>query len=311
MENVASSEIAEPVLRARVAGRTDTGRRRSENQDHFLISDLAPGENALVLRPATGAASGGTLSIGLKGALLLVADGMGGAAAGRLASGLACSFVLAELQEGWQQDRNHTPRQFALRLREAVEKASGRIHEHAGRHPECMGMGTTATAAGLLDGIVYLAHVGDSRAYLVRAGAATQLTRDQSYVQQMIDVGAMTEEEAERSSQGSVILQALGVEAHVAVDLTYQVLRRGDLLLLCSDGLHRVVRAEEIAARAGLIDAAEPLCDELIALANERGGPDNITVVAARLDGEALPDSRPDDVVSRTPYAFDEGDIAP
>lgn len=292
-------------VRAQVAAHTDQGRRRGENQDNFLISDLAA-ENGVVLRPdANGNRVAADISIGESGALLLVADGMGGAAAGRLASGLACTCVLAALHEAWLPDHNNTPRQFAVRLREAVEKANQYIYDYAVRNPECAGMGTTATAGGVFEHVLYVAQVGDSRAYLVRAAAATQITRDQSYVQEMLDAGVMTEEEAEQTAHGSVILQALGTKEDVQVELTFQALRRGDLVVLCSDGLHRMVRPAELAAAAELAASPAALCQELVALANERGGPDNVTVVAARLDGDALPAAADDDVVRRQVLVVD------
>jgi len=270
-----------------VAGRSDPGQRRTENQDHFLIADLTPAEGGLLVRPGSGPGSSDVaakLSIGERGALLLVADGMGGAAAGRLASGLASTFIFADLQEGWQTEPEVLPDRFTERLRQAVENANRRIQQHALRNPETTGMGTTATVAGLLGTRVYLAQVGDSRAYLLRDGDAVQLTRDQSLVQQMVDAGAMTQEEAEKSSHGNVILQALGVEPEVQVAMTDYDLLPNDVLLLCSDGLYRVVRPEELpSVVAGGLDP-EGACARLVALANERGGPDNVTVIIARLE---------------------------
>jgi PPM family protein phosphatase len=292
-----------------VAGHTHPGQSRTENQDNYLIADFADG-NGILLRSAGGGNSAGAeMPTGAKGALLMVADGMGGAAAGRLASNLACTFVVAELREGWQQDRLTTPRQFAFRLREAVEKANHNIYEHAQRNPACSGMGTTTTAVGVFEDYLYIAHVGDSRAYLVRNGTATQLTHDQSYVQRMVDAGAMTLEDAELSAHGNMLLQALGSQRTVEVDLTYQPVRRGDLVLICSDGLHRMVRPHEIAAAARGANSPADLCAELITLTNERGAPDNVTVVAARLEGAALRVPSPDDVVTRRPFQIVDNDV--
>jgi PPM family protein phosphatase len=277
-----------PERTAVVAGATDVGRRR-ENQDNFLISDLSLGaDGGVVLRPATGAAADrvtASFELGGRGALLIVADGMGGAAAGRLASGLACSFILAELQAGWGLDAAADADTFGEQLVEAVEKANYRIHEHARRNPECTGMGTTATVVGVLGSRLLIAQVGDSRAYLVRGASATQLTRDQSLIQQLLDAGAMTVEEAERSEHGSVILQALGVEPGVNVDLVRQDLQPDDLVLLCSDGLYRVVQDTELAPLAQSLPEPAALCDALIALAKARDTPDNVTVIAARVRG--------------------------
>jgi protein phosphatase len=149
-------------------------------------------------------------------------------------------------------------------------------------------MGTTTTAAGVLNDHLYLTQVGDSRAYLIRGGEAHQLTKDQSLMQRLVEAGELTEEEAAHSERRNIILQALGPDPKVKVDLTHQEVRRGDVLVLCSDGLSGQVKKEEIA---GIITSSPDLsaaCDRLIALANERGGPDNITVVVARFDGDGL-----------------------
>jgi PPM family protein phosphatase len=293
------------AMQARVAGRTHPGQRRSENQDTFLISDLSGQVAGVTLRPESAAsapAGDACFDVGEHGALLVVADGMGGAAAGRLASGLACTFVLAELQEEWAVDENPTPQQFARRLGQAVEKANTRIHQHAQRNAETTGMGSTITAAGVMEGQLFIAQVGDSRAYYVRNGTITQITRDQSLVQQMIDAGAMKPEEAERSAHGNIILQALGVKPVVEVDLTSQQVRRDDYLLLCSDGLHRVVSPGEMAESVGRLGSPHLVCEELVDLANERGGPDNVTVVCAHFAGTALEVAQPSDIVARAQY---------
>ena len=173
-------------------------------------------------------------------------------------------------------------------MREAVEEANRRIHDYAIEHPDVRGMGTTVTVAGVFGPDLYLAQIGDSRAYLVRRGQATQLTKDQSLTQRLVDAGELTEEEAEKSERRNIILQALGPDPQVRVDLTYEELRRGDMLILCSDGLSGQVKREEFAEHAGRITDLDQLCSALIDLANTRGGPDNITVVAARFDGEGL-----------------------
>ena len=192
-------------------------------------------------------------------------------------------------------------------LRGSVERANDLIHQQSVNNPDFKGMGTTATAVGVLDGFLYLAQVGDSRAYLVRAGQAVQLTRDQSMVQALIDSGTLTEEEAEQSNHRSVILQALGAKPDVSVDLTYQEARRGDVVILCSDGLSRLVRRDEIAQAFARSDDLVGVCDELVALANERGGPDNITVVLARLDGAGLHEAAEGDAVGHHAFHIGEG----
>jgi PPM family protein phosphatase len=299
--------FGEPTVEVLVAGRTHAGQRREENQDNFLIGELTDAEHPLLLRPDGGTASEDTvLGVGERGLLLLVADGMGGAAAGKLASSLASTFILTELQESWLSDRDTTPLRFAQRLQEAVEKANGRMNQHSRRNPGMSGMGSTVTAAGVLGGYAYVAQVGDSRAYLTRNGMTTQITRDQSLVQHMIDSGALRPEDAEHSAHANVILQALGVNPTVEVDVTYQELCRGDVLVLCSDGLHRVVRPEEISEAVLRLGHPTAVCEHLIDLANARGGPDNVTVVAARFDGGALSVARSGDHVGRTVFPFED-----
>ena len=289
-----------------VSGLTDPGRQRSENQDHFLVADLSrPEDGGMILSPGQDGLSvggGGDFVLGPKGALFLVADGMGGAAAGSVASKMATGWIHEELVERWSTQRENTPTRFMTDLRDAVEATNAMVHQQSERYPQYRGMGTTVTAAGVLDGFLYLAQVGDSRAYLVRNGIATQLTRDQSLVQEMIDAGTLREEDAESSAHRNIILQALGVQPEIRVDLTYQELRRGDILILCSDGLFRTVRRDEIAAIVDGEGHPARACERLVALANERGGPDNVTVIVARLDGEGLETPRPDDRVERRGY---------
>jgi protein phosphatase len=267
--------------RVHVAARTDRGRMREHNEDSFLVADLSR-------RVATPEPAVRHHDVGDRGTVLVVADGMGGAAAGELASAMATRGIVEHLNQAWSHERDTTPQRFAFRLKEAVEAANSQIHAHARAHPELRGMGTTTTAAGVLGDRVYLTQVGDSRAYLIRQGQITQLTKDQSLMQRLVEVGDMTEEEAAKSRHKNIILQALGPDPRIKVDLTHQELRRGDVLVLCSDGLSGPVKKDEITSvvtRAPDLDAA---CERLIGLANERGGPDNITVVLARFDGEGL-----------------------
>lgn len=149
-------------------------------------------------------------------------------------------------------------------------------------------MGTTATIAGLLGSTLYIAQVGDSRAYLIRDGVPRQITKDQSLMQKLIEAGELTEEEASQSERRNIILQALGPEPAIKVDLTFQPLRRGDILVLCSDGLSGQVGKDEIARVISEEKDLVQACRALIERANEAGGPDNITVIIARFDGEGL-----------------------
>ena len=264
-----------------VFGRTDVGRTREHNEDAFVVADLTRG-NA-TLQPEVR-----THVVGDRGTLFMVADGMGGAAAGEIASAMAIEVVLRELSEAFSANDAPDNEIFATSLKKATAAANAQIHSFALEHPEFRGMGTTATIAGILGDTLYLAQVGDSRAYLVRDGKPLQITKDQSLMQKLIEAGEITEEEAELSERRNIILQALGPESQIKVDLTHQQVRRGDKLVICSDGLSGQVRLDEI----GRVVTEEPdlmsVCKKLIDRANENGGPDNITVIAARFDGEGL-----------------------
>jgi len=273
-------------IRVEVFGKTDLGRTRDHNEDRFLVADLT--RKTASLQPDMR-----QHDIGPRGTLFVVADGMGGAAAGELASEMATDTIYAHLLKTWNDEDEVTPQRFAYRLKEAVEVANASIHAHAKAHPEVRGMGTTTTAAGVLNDHLYLTQVGDSRAYLIRGGKAYQITKDQSLMQRLVEAGELTEEEAAQSERRNIILQALGPDPKVKVDLTHQEVRRGDILVLCSDGLSGQVKKDEIAQIVSTTPDLSAACDKLIALANERGGPDNITVVIARFDGDGLRSSNP------------------
>ena len=269
-----------------VFGKTDLGRTRDHNEDTFLVADLsAPAAN---LKPEVR-----EHDLGSRGTLCLVADGMGGAAAGELASAMASEVIYTHMSTVWPKDGEASSQRFAYRMREALELANQRIHAYAHEHPDVRGMGTTATVVGILGQHLYLAQVGDSRAYLIRRGETTQLTKDQSLMQRLVDAGELTEQEAEHSERKNIILQALGPEPRVAVDLTFQELRRDDTLVLCSDGLSGQVAPEELADIIQATPDPALASAKLIDLANARGGPDNITVVIVRVGGKGLPE--PDD----------------
>ena len=264
-----------------VFGRTDVGRTREHNEDAFVVADLTSG-NA-TLQPEVR-----SHVVGPRGTLFMVADGMGGAAAGEIASAMAVEVVVRDLQARWGGADSADPNLFVAAIRAATEHANARIHRYATEHREYRGMGTTATVAGILGDTLYLGQVGDSRAYLVRNGVARQITKDQSLMQRLVEAGEITAEEAEVSDRRNIILQALGPEPTIRVDLTHQQVRRGDVLILCSDGLSGLVRADEIAR--AVVDEPDlvVLCKRLIDMANMAGGPDNITVIAARFDGSGL-----------------------
>ena len=286
----------------RVFGCSDVGRTRDHNEDAFVVADL---ETALPLPLAQER----TATPGEHGTLFMVADGMGGAAAGEIASSMAVDVVLSELGVQWVKGPATDADTFAKALVTATSTANERIHLFAKEHPEYRGMGTTATVAGILNDTVYIAQVGDSRAYLIRNGEARQITKDQSLMQRLIEAGEITVEEAEVSERRNIILQALGPEAAIKVDNTHQQLRRGDTLVLCSDGLSGLVRDREIAEAVMQEHDLRSVCQRLIAEANARGGPDNITVVAAQFDGPGLSDAADDDHVGH--QTFDVPDLEP
>jgi protein phosphatase len=285
---------SKPIM-IRVFGKTDVGRARDHNEDNYLVADLTKRDPTL---PTAERA----YELGERGLLLMVADGMGGAAAGELASEMATDTIYKHLLSGWLSEDEATGQRFAYRLKEAVETANNAIHDYAKAHPENRGMGTTATAVGILGDHLYVTQVGDSRAYLIRGKDAHQLTKDQSLMQRLVEAGELTEEEAAQSERRNIILQALGPDAKVKVDLTHQDLRRGDILVLCSDGLSGQVKKEEIAKAALDTQDLTAAATRLVALANERGGPDNITVVLARVDGDGLAQPGRSEDVGHQPF---------
>ena len=257
----------------RACGRTDTGKVRSSNEDALLLADLTSGERW------AGETAALECEIGRRGLLLAVSDGMGGAAAGEVASALS----LEALFDGLRRLSIPAAPDPSDRLRHVVEWASEKVHE-AARRPGRYGMGATLTAVIIADdGKAYLAQVGDSRAYLVRDGAATQVTKDQSYVQMLVDVGALTPEQAQVSPAKNVILQVMGQDQKISVDVGSLDVKPGDRLLLCSDGLSNMVDADLIAALASSPTPIAEAARALVTAANDAGGQDNVTVVLAEL----------------------------
>jgi PPM family protein phosphatase len=277
-------------IRMRLFGRTDVGQVREHNEDNFLVADLTRETRGL-------ADADRDQVVGDRGALLAVCDGMGGAAAGEVASQLAVDIVYQRMVSGGPP-LDHDD--LALRLVRAVEAAGLRIFSEAKLDRTRRGMGTTATVATLLDDFLFLGQVGDSRGYILRGERLVQVTRDQSLVNQLIEAGQLTEEEAETFEHNNIILQALGTADTVQVDLTFVDLRRGDTLLLCSDGLSGMVRNDEIREVLRTIDDPKEACRELTDRANQAGGHDNVTVVVAKFDGDGLRAASPEDVEGLT-----------
>jgi len=273
-------------IRVKLFARTDVGQIREHNEDNFLVADLTRKSRGLLEANRSGA-------LGPHGSLFAVCDGMGGAAAGEIASQLAVDIVYERMVEGLADGQPLSRDELARRLVRAIEAAGLRIFQEAKLDRTRRGMGTTVTAAALVDDHLFFAQVGDSRGYLLRQGTLVQLTRDQSLVNQLIEAGQLTEEEAETFEHNNIILQALGTADTVQVDLTFCELRRGDRLLLCSDGLSGMVRFEDI--REALRSMPEPIdaCKSLTERANQAGGHDNITVIVAEFDGEGLREPDP------------------
>ncbi len=219
--------------------------------------------------------------------LLLVADGMGGAAAGAVASAMATDVVSSRLTEFFRGGHAVGPERLTAALTDALEAANRRIHAHAAGAPGLRGMGTTATAAVVLGNVLCVGHVGDSRAYVIRAGGAERVTRDHSLVQHLMDVGELTREQAATSPRRNALLRALGPQPTIVVDVTTRRLRDGDTVLVCSDGLWSALDDDEIADLVRRIENPARACAALVDAANARGGRDNVTVVIGRLHVEA------------------------
>ena len=279
---------------------TDIGRVRQGNEDNFLVLDLATGENWLGSDDQKETpAPLRRFEVGPEGLVLIVSDGMGGALAGDVASRMAVESVremLTEEDSEHKTDDQGAPVPLVDCLRHATGYANYAIHRKSLEDPRCSGMGATLTAAAVVGHSMGFVQVGDSRAYVIRGDEIKLVTKDQSLVQQLVDVGQITESEAETHMFRNVILQALGAQSDLTPVVSRVRLRRGDLMLLCSDGLSGKMNAEEmlqiVAAGRGDLAAA---CDALIKEANRRGGEDNITVVLARFDGADLdaPDPEP------------------
>src|SRR5215207_5827260 len=258
---------------------SDLGRQRQGNEDNFFVR--AP--------------------------LFVVADGMGGAQAGEVASEIAVRSFDDELPNGSLPEA----------LASVIEQANKRIHDKARADESLHGMGTTTTAAYVDDDEVIIAHVGDSRAYLLRDGELVRLTKDHSLVGELVARGKLTEEQAEQHPQRSVITRALGPEANVQVDVDIFPAKAGDLFLLCSDGLTSMVHEPKLRPLFEDGDSLETLGKRLIDAANAAGGRDNITVILFRLEavegreGEAAVAAATSQDDDTSEYETFEGDAVP
>ncbi len=254
-----------PVREIDWAAATDVGRRREHNEDSYLTlgvrrCHLSEAEHLVIAA---------------------VADGMGGHEAGEVASRIALSAFLQKMTAPLSLWAEGAPVSWTDALSDAFGEANRLVYEEARLLKN--NMGTTLVAAVVARSVVFIANVGDSRAYRLRDGALTQVTRDHSLVQQLVDTGLLTPEKARFHPQKNVITQAVGLERQLAVDLISTDLRGGDLWLLCSDGLSDMISDDEIAQVLLSYPSLEEMTDELIRRANEAGGEDNITVVLVRV----------------------------
>ncbi len=265
MSEQASSE-ANPQRRlvVRAVLRTDVGLVRSENQDFGTYTTPAEERES---HPG--------------GRLLIVADGMGGHRGGATASRLAGETVKAQYLGSETAD-------IPTALRESLTRANARIFAEAQSNPDLRGMGTTTSALAVRNGRGWLAHVGDSRIYLVREDTIEQLTDDHSLVATMVREGLLTSQEAETHPRRNVLQRSMGVTEEVEVDIRGPIeLREGDTFILCSDGLHGLVKEPEMKELARL--PLEEAADELLKRALDRGAPDNVTLIVARVEASDEP----------------------
>ncbi|HKV33585.1 MAG TPA: PP2C family serine/threonine-protein phosphatase [Pyrinomonadaceae bacterium] len=282
--------------------KSDVGRVRRGNEDNFLVLDLSSEQTWTGSDGATPPAKLTRFDLGQKGLVLVVSDGMGGALAGDVASRMAVDSV-REMLLGTEGEEACDPSLDLVEcLKNATIYANLAIHLRSQEDSRCAGMGATFTGAAIRGDNLDLVQVGDSRGYVIRKEHIRLATKDQSLVQQLVDVGQISESEAETHMFRNVILQALGAQSEVAPVTGRIRLRQGDVLLLCSDGLSGKLRSEDIQqivvnSQGDLAKA----CDHLIDEANNRGGEDNITVVLARFVGEDLEEPATDRITIELP----------
>jgi protein phosphatase len=253
-----------------VWGGTDIGSKREQNQDAFVITNLASSRTSHVPERVD-------VFLSRPGVLLLVCDGMGGAPAGDVAAQLAAVAIEDELRAAAAE----VVREPGVMLKRAVEGANGAIRAEASAHPEERGMGTTCTAAVCSPEGLSVAQVGDSRAYIFRDRHLERLTRDQTIAARLVDEGVLEPSQVASFPFRHVLAQALGTEGNVRPVVTDHDLRENDRVLICSDGLHGPVDERTIAAILAAVPGAEEAARALIDAALTAGGPDNVTVVVA------------------------------
>jgi len=277
------------------------GRVRRGNEDNYLLLNIA-GSRAWTSAQSDGefVIESQNFDVDDNGVVLAVSDGMGGALAGEVASKMAVESVCERLLSE-DIEETLTPEAYdyhlVAKLYNATLYANHLVHQQGRTDPQFQGMGATFTGLGVTSRGVDVIQVGDSRAYLVRDGKIYQITKDQSLVQQLIDAQQISAEEAETHTLKNVILQALGAQNEIYPVSARLAANRGDVILICSDGLsNKVAAAEMQRIVVENIDSLEMACAELVKLANENGGEDNITVVIGKLVGDDLPEPSGEDV---------------
>ncbi|MDE2118167.1 MAG: Stp1/IreP family PP2C-type Ser/Thr phosphatase, partial [Betaproteobacteria bacterium] len=223
--------------------------------------------------------------------LVVLADGMGGYNAGEVASGIAVSVVSTEIKHRLQsvhpEDKDDSGEEIGVALlRENVQKANASIYSAAQSQPQYAGMGTTIVAGLFYDNRVAVAHVGDSRMYRLRGETFEAVTRDHSLLQEQIDGGMISKEDARLSKNKNLVTRAVGIDAEVAAEVNVYEVQTGDIYLLCSDGLNDMVEDEDIGSTLQMLQANLPLAaSKLIEMANDNGGRDNVSVILAKVNG--------------------------
>jgi protein phosphatase len=275
---------------------------RRGNEDNFLVLDLSSEQTWSGADGATPPEKLTRFTLGQKGLVLVVSDGMGGALAGDVASRMAVDSV-REMMLGTEGEEACDPDLDLVEcLKNATIYANLAIHLKSQEDSRCAGMGATFTGAAIRGGDLDLVQVGDSRGYVIRKEHIRLATKDQSLVQQLVDVGQISESEAETHMFRNVILQALGAQSDITPVTGRIHLRQGDVLLLCSDGLSGKLRADDIQQIVvNCQDDLAKACDALIEEANNRGGEDNITVVLARFHGDDLEEPATDRITIELP----------
>lgn len=281
-----ASGVEANAIQVKVSALSDVGRVRKNNEDNFVVCNLTTGEAGL--SPAVT-----THVLGPRGTLFMVADGMGGEASGEVASQICAVTVPKRIYENLKSLGKVSEANFVLLLREAVEFANQIIFQKAQSSSLYKGMGTTTTAAALFGPYLFVGQVGDSRAYLIRNKEMVQLTRDQTFLNYLAEIGAELPADPEKDSRKSILTQAVGSSEKLDVKVTYTKARQGDGLLICSDGLYNMVKPPELTSIVSQPGSLAARCKALISKANEHGGTDNCTVILADFDGPGLPPADP------------------